>query len=150
MKICIGNDHRGYELKTKLVDALKEKYDITDLGSYDSNSTDYPIYGFKVGESVAKKENDFGIVICGSGIGISIACNKVKGVRCAKVDNVNDAFYTRNDNDANVVSFSSEKSFEEALEIVEKFINTPFSNLEKHNRRINLISSYELGEYNDR
>ena len=150
MKICFGNDHRGFELKTKLIEALKDKYEITDFGSFDNNSTDYPTYAFKVGESVANKENDFGIVICGSGIGISIACNKVKGVRCAKVDSVNDAYYTRNDNNANVVAFSCETEFNKALEIVEKFINTPFSNLEKHNRRIELIRSYEMGEYNDR
>ena len=74
---------------------------------------------------------------------MSIACNKVKGVRCAKVDTMQEAEYTRNDNDANVIAISAELSNEDAIRIVETFLNTPFSNLEKHQRRIDLITKYE-------
>ena len=150
MKICIGSDHRGYTLKNKLIEVLEKKYDIKDLGTYSEESTDYPRYGFLVGEAVAKKEYDFGIVICGSGIGISIACNKVKGVRCAKVENAEEAYYTRNDNNSNVVAFSEKMDFDEALRIIEKFIETPFSKEERHQRRIDMITKYENGEYYDR
>ena len=150
MKICIGSDHRGFSLKNKIIEALKEKYDITDLGTYSEESTDYPKYGFLVGEAVASKEYDYGIVICGSGIGISIACNKVKGVRCAKVENAEEAYYTRNDNNSNVVAFSEKLDFDEAIRIVEKFLETPFSNLERHQKRIDMITKYENGEYYDR
>ena len=106
MKICMGSDHRGYELKTKIIEALKDKYDITDLGTYSKDAADYTKYAFLVGEKVSNKEYDYGILICGTGIGISIACNKVKGIRCAKVDSVEDARLTRNDNDANVIAIS--------------------------------------------
>ena len=150
MKIAIASDHRGFELKVKILNELGEKYDITDLGTYSTESTDYSKYGFKLGEAVANKEFDRGILICGSGIGISIAANKVKGIRCAKVSNKDEAYYTRNDNDANVVAFGEKMPLEEALEIVETFINTPFSNVDRHIKRINDISLYEEGAYHDR
>ena len=84
-----------------------------------------------------------GIAICGSGIGISIACNKVKNIRCAKVSNKEEAYYTRNDNDANVVAFSAKTEKETAFEIVRTFMSTPFSNEERHQRRIDKIKAYE-------
>ena len=90
---------------------------------------------------------DFGIAICGSGIGISIACNKVKGIRCAKVSTPEEATYTRNDNDSNIVAFSEQTDLQTALQIIDKFINTPFSNEEKHRRRINKIKEIEEGTY---
>ena len=84
-----------------------------------------------------------GIAICGSGIGISIACNKVKGIRCAKVSTEEEAKYTRNDNDSNIVALSAAIGEEEALKIVKTFLETPFSNDERHKRRINKIRKYE-------
>ena len=150
MKIAIASDHRGFDLKVKLLSELGEKYDITDLGTYSTESADYTKYGFKLGEKVASKEFDKGILICGSGIGISIAANKVKGIRCAKVSNKDEAYYTRNDNDANVVAFGEKTSLEDAIEIVETFINTPFSNVDRYIKRINDISLYEEGAYHDR
>lgn len=144
MKIGIASDHRGYELKEKLKEALiKENYEVIDYGTNSKESTDYPDYAFILGENVVNKNVDYGVAICGSGIGISIACNKVKGVRCAKVTTKEEAEVTRIDNDSNIVAFGEKTSFEEALEIVKTFINTKFSNLEKHNRRINKIKSYE-------
>ncbi len=143
MKIGIANDHRGYNLKVEILDKLKEKYEIVDLGTNSNESVDYPDYAFSLGEKVRDKELDFGIAICGSGIGISIACNKVKGVRCAKVSTKEEAMYTRHDNDSNIVALSEQISPEEALEIIDVFVNTPFSNEEKHIRRINKITEYE-------
>lgn len=144
MKIGIASDHRGYELKEKLKEALiKENYEVIDYGTNSKESTDYPDYAFILGENVVNKNVDYGVAICGSGIGISIACNKVKGVRCAKVTTKEEAEVTRIDNDSNIVAFGEKTSFEDALEIVKTFINTKFSNLEKHNRRINKIKSYE-------
>ena len=144
MKIGIANDHRGYELKKYLTEELeKEGYEVVNYGTNSTDSVDYPDFAFKLGEEVVDKKVDFGVAICGSGIGISIACNKVNGVRCAKVSNKEEAKYTREDNDANIVAFGEKTSKEEALEIVKTFIKTPFSNLEKHERRISKITNYE-------
>lgn len=150
MKICMGSDHRGYELKIKIIEELKNKYDITDLGTYSKDVADYTKYAFLVGEKISSKEFDYGVLICGTGIGISIACNKVKGIRCAKVDNVEDARLTRNDNDANVIAISGKLELSKALEIIETFLKTPFSNIERYVKRLNDIKNYENGDYIDR
>lgn len=147
MKIGFASDHRGLKLKEELIGYFKDSYEIIDYGTNSEESTDYPDYAFKLGESVVNNDVDFGVAICGSGIGISIACNKVKGIRCAKVSNSEEAKYTRNDNDSNIVAFGEKTTIEEAIEIVKTFINTPFSNLEKHSRRINKITMYEEGKY---
>ena len=148
MIIGIASDHRGYDLKEKIKETLKNKYQIEDFGTDSNISTDYPDYAFKLGEAIRDKKINFGIAICGTGIGISIACNKVKKVRCAKVDNIDDVYKTRIDNDSNIIAFSSSTSIEKAIEYVEKFINTPCSNEEKHVRRRNKIKEYE--DKNDR
>ena len=110
MTIGIGNDHRGYELKKQLIEYLKEnKYEIKDLGSNSNQPTDYPIYAFKVGEAINNKQIDLGILICRTGIGMSIACNKVKGIRCGKVDNKEEARLCKVDNNCNVIALSYEK-----------------------------------------
>ena len=135
MRIGLASDHRGYKLKNQLIDYLAEEgYEIEDCGTFNEESTDYPDYAFKLGESVANKDVDFGVAICGSGIGISIACNKVKGVRCAKVDSIEDVIATRNDNDANIVAFGEKMELSKAKEIVDTFIKTPTSTEEKHIR----------------
>lgn len=146
MKIGIANDHRGVELKNYLLERLNE-YEVVDLGTDRNESVDYPDYAFLLGEKVANHELDYGIAICGSGIGISIACNKVKGVRCAKVSNVEEAKYTRLDNDANIIALSATTNEEEALEIINTFLKTEFSKEERHQRRIDKITKYERGEY---
>ena len=144
MKIGFASDHRGYKLKKELINELKkENYEIIDYGTDSEESTDYPDYACKLGENVDKKNVDFGVAICGSGIGISIACNKVKGIRCAKVSNKEEAEVTRIDNDSNIVAFGEKTSFDEAIAIVKTFINTESSDLEKHKRRINKIKEYE-------
>lgn len=143
MKIGFASDHRGYQLKKYLIEELEKNYEIEDYGTYSEESVDYPDYAFILGENVVNKNVDFGVAICGSGIGISIACNKVKGIFCAKVSNKGEAYYTRNDNNSNIVAFSEKTNKEEALEIVKTFVETPFSNEERHLRRINKIKEYE-------
>ena len=148
MKLGIASDHRGFKLKQELISILKEKgYFIKDYGTDSEASCDYPDYAYKLGMGILNHEVDKGIAICGSGIGISIALNKIKGIYCAKVDNKEDAYYTRCDNDTNCVSFSSNKTKEDALEIIETFIKTDFSNLNKHQKRINKVKLIENGEY---
>jgi ribose 5-phosphate isomerase B len=141
MKIAIASDHRGYKLKEYIKKNLKG-IEIIDLGTASEKKVDYPDYAFKLGEYVINNKC-FGVAICGSGIGISIACNKVKGIRCAKVNSIKDAIITRKDNDSNVVAFSSSTNEERALKIVKAFIYQEFTNEERHIRRISKISEYE-------
>lgn len=144
MKIAIASDHRGYPLKTELIKYLEKKgFKIIDLGTNSTDMVDYPNYAFKLGETVVEKEADYGIVICGTGIGISIACNKVIGVRCAKVDNVKEAELTRRDNDANVLALNGSMPLYRAKDIVDVFFTTNFTNVDRYVGRINQISEYE-------
>lgn len=143
IKIGIASDHRGYILKEQIINKLINKYDITDCGTTSEESVDYPDYAFKLGNLVADKDVDFGVAICGSGIGISIACNKVKGVRCAKVDNLEEAIATRVDNDSNVIAFGEKMPLDKAINLIEVFTNTQTSSEEKHVRRRKKIEQYE-------
>ena len=142
MKIGIASDHRGFKLKEILKENLEE-FEITDFGTFSTDSVDYPDFSFELSKNVVEKNVDYGVAICGSGIGISIACNKVKGIRCAKVSNSEEARYTREDNNSNIVAFREKTKKEDALDIVKTFINTPFTELEKHKRRIQKITDYE-------
>lgn len=124
MRIAIANDHNGVELKQKLTEYLTNKgYDVVNYGTDTKDRVDYPKYGIIVGEKVANKEADFGIVICGSAIGISIACNKVKGIRCGKVDSVDEAIHGRERDFVNVIALSGNASIEENLKITDAFLN---------------------------
>ncbi len=139
-KICIASDHHGIMVKSKIIDYLtKKKYEVIDFGPNTDEMVDYPIYAKKVGHAIANKEADFGILICATGIGMSIACNRIKGVRCAHVDNVLDSKHTRLDNDANVIAFSSKLKMYKIYDIIDVFLTTKFSNEERHIRRIKLI-----------
>lgn len=139
--IAIGSDHGGYELKElvkKHLDEIGEKYD--DLGCYSLESVDYPVFGRAVAQAVAKGEADKGIVICTTGIGISIVANKVKGIRCALCSDTVSARLTREHNDANVLAMGAGIVGPNlAISIVDTFLNTEFSGLEKHARRISQI-----------
>ena len=144
MKIGLASDHRGYKLKQQLIEELvKRNYEVEDYGTDSEESTDYPDYAFKLGENVRDKKVDFGVAICGSGIGISIACNKVNGIRCAKVNTVLDAKMTRLDNDANVIALSAKTNKNDAIELINTFLETKFSNEKRHINRINKIKNYE-------
>lgn len=139
--IALGCDHGGYELKEAVITYLKEKnIAYKDFGCYNMDSCDYPVYGRAAAEAVANGECEKGIVICTTGIGISITANKVKGVRCALCSDTLSAKMTRLHNDANMLAMAAGfigKNL--ALDIVETFLNTEFSGEERHQRRINLI-----------
>lgn len=143
MKLGFASDHRGYKLKEELKNYFENKLEVVDYGTNSEESTDYPDYAFRLGENIISKNVDLGVAICGSGIGISIACNKVKGIRCAKVDSLEDVKATRIDNDANIIAFGEKTTLEDAISYVETFINTPTSTEEKHVRRRNKIAEYE-------
>lgn len=141
--IGIASDHRGYNMKQKLTKYLSQKgYTVFDYGCETKDRVDYPLYGFKLGEAIKDKKISLGIVICGSGIGISIACNKVKGIRCAKVSNTKDAKWARRDNDANVIAISGKIPTFRAKDIVDTFLKTPFLNSETYNKRIEMLNNY--------
>ena len=143
MKLGIANDHGGYELKFNLTKILEEKgYTIVNYGSDTSDRVDYPEYAFKLCQGVINNEIDLGIVICKTGIGMSIACNKVKGIRCAKIDNEIDAKYSKCHNNANVLSFTAHKPVEEIVKLIEIFINNTFEG-DRHEGRLNMIMEYE-------
>ena len=140
MKITIANNHIFLILKQKIQNYLNGKYQIIDYGTNSIESVDYPQYAYKIGEAVHDKKIDLGILICGTGIGMSIACNKVKGVRCAKVNDKEEAFLARNHNNANVIALS-EKTID-YKEIIDTFLTTNFSDEEKHHRRVEMIDKY--------
>lgn len=142
MKIGIVSDHRGYETKKKILKEIKN-ISFIDYGTNSKESVDYPDYAFKLGKAINKKEVDLGIAICGSGIGMSIALNKVKGIRCARVTSIKDVIVTKIDNNSNVIAFSSDINFNKIKRMIEEFINTPFSTDERHVRRVNKIKEYE-------
>ena len=139
--IAIGCDHGGFELKEKVVAFLKEKnIEVKDCGCYSKESCDYPEFGRAAAEAVASGECKKGIVICTTGIGISITANKVKGVRCALCSDTLSAKMTRLHNDANMLAMGAGIVGENlALAIVEIFLGTEFSGEERHQRRIDLI-----------
>lgn len=144
MKIGIASDHRGFPLKEELIKYLKKKnFEVIDYGTNSTEMVDYPPIAFSLGEAVVRKDVDFGIVTCGTGIGISIACNKVRGVRCAKVDNVKEAELTRKDNDANVLALNSSMPLYRVKDIVDVFFSTNFTGLDRYINRINQIVEYE-------
>ncbi len=139
--IAIGCDHGGFELKNEVMEHLKERnIKFKDFGTYTSDSCDYPVYAGKVAEAVLSRECELGILICGTGIGISIAANKIKGIRAALCHDCFSAEATRSHNDANILAMGARVvGAGHALKIVDTFLDTPFSNDERHIRRINLI-----------
>lgn len=136
--IAIGSDHGGFELKRAVMKHLSDRgFEYKDLGTYSSDSCDYPEYGRAVALAVASGEYERGIVICGTGIGISIAANKVPGIRAALCGDCFSAEATRQHNDANILAMGARVVGEGlALKIVDTFLDTPFSNDERHIRRI--------------
>jgi len=143
MKIILASDHGGFELKEIIKDYLSKSYDIEDLGTYNSDSVDYPDYGIKAGEAVANGIANFAIIFCGTGIGISIAANKVPGIRAALCHNVEYAKLSRQHNDANVLALGGRfLNPQTAKNIVDAWLNTDFEG-ERHQKRINKINVYE-------
>ena len=144
MKIAIATDHNGTEIKKEIKNYLKSKdFEVIDLSEHNSTIDDYPEYAFKVGECVASKKADLGILLCGTGIGMSIAANKVKGVRCAHITNTSEAVLSRAHNNANIIALGVNNKVNDIIKMVDLFINTSFKSEERHVRRINLITKYE-------
>ena len=145
MKIALGCDHGGYALKQEVIRCLEVKgLEWEDFGCFDESSCDYPDFGRAAAEAVAEGRCDKGIVICTTGIGISITANKVKGIRCALCADTVSARLTREHNDANMLAMGAGivgKNL--ALSIVETFLDTPFSGEEKHVRRVGKITALE-------
>lgn len=139
-KIAIGSDHGGLEYKNAIIKYLQEKgYETIDVGTYTKESCDYPQYAHKVAKLVANKEADKGILICGSGIGMSIAANKTKGIRAALCSETTSARLSREHNNSNILCMGERLIGETmALEIVETWLNTEFSG-GRHQHRIDLI-----------
>ena len=139
--IAIGSDHGGFELKEKLMEHLSERgLEYKDFGTYSSASCDYPVYARTVAKAVASGECDRGIIICGTGIGVSMTANKVRGIRAALCGDCFSAEATRQHNDANVLCMGARVVGEGlALKIADTFLDTPFSNDERHIRRISMI-----------
>lgn len=139
--IAIGSDHGGFELKKKLMEHLSERgLEYKDFGTYSSASCDYPVYAKAVANAVASGECDRGIIICGTGIGVSMTANKVRGIRAALCGDCFSAEATRQHNDANVLCMGARVVGEGlALKIADTFLDTPFSNDERHIRRISMI-----------
>ena len=145
MKVAFGCDHGGINLKKVLFDYLDKKgIEYKDFGCFDTSSTDYNEYALKVSEAVANGECDKGILFCGTGIGMSIVANKVKGIRCGHCHDVFSAKMTRLHNDANVLALG-ERVVGPGLmvEIVDAFLTTEFSFDERHERRVNKIKAIE-------
>jgi len=145
-KIAIGSDHVGYELKPTIIDYLKELgYEVKDFGTYSNERTDYPIYGKKVGEVVASGEYDLGIVICGTGVGISLAANKVPGIRAVVCSEPYSAQLSKMHNNTNILAFGSRVVGPElAKMIVKTWLDATFVG-GRHARRVD-----ELGAIEDR
>ena len=139
--IGIGCDHGGYELKLEVIKHLEERgFEIKDYGCDSTASCDYPVYGKAVAEAVASGECELGILICGTGIGMSMTANKVKGVRAALCSDCFSAKATKEHNNANVLCMGARTIGPGlALMIVDNFVDTPFSNDERHIRRISMI-----------
>lgn len=139
--IAIGSDHGGFELKKEIMAHLDARgLEYKDFGTYSAASCDYPVYGKAVAKAVASGECERGIIICGTGIGISIAANKVHGIRAALCGDCFSAEAARQHNDANVLALGARVVGPGlALKIVDTFLDTPFSNGERHIRRISMI-----------
>ncbi|MDD6527455.1 MAG: ribose 5-phosphate isomerase B [Oscillospiraceae bacterium] len=144
MKIAIGCDHVGYELKKRVIDHLTEKgHEVVDFGTNSQERTDYPIYGEKAANAVASGECDRGIVICGTGIGISISANKVKGIRCVVCSEPYSALLSRQHNDTNMLAFGSRVvGGDLALMIVDAWLSGEYEG-GRHAKRVQMISDIE-------
>jgi len=144
-QVIIGSDHAGYAMKERIKKELGDKYKFVDMGTTDGEkSVDYPIYAEKVAKQVSVTPNSQGVLVCGSGIGVSIAANKVNGVRAALAYTKKAALLARQHNDANIVATAGrEETMDDPVEIVQTFLETDFSGDERHARRVKEIMEIE-------
>ena len=141
MKIAVASDHGGYLLKETVKKHLEDRgIEVLDLGTHSEESVDYPVYGRLCGETVANGEADLGVVCCGTGIGISIAANKVKGIRCGLCTSVEMAHLTKQHNNANILALGGRMTAPElALAIVDEWLDTEFEG-GRHQRRVDMLN----------
>lgn len=144
MKIAIASDHRGVEYKKEIIKYLEEKnYIVIDCSTQNTETDDYPDFAFKVCEKIVAQEAEVGILVCRTGIGMSIAANKVKGIRCAKINSLEDAILSRNDNGANVMTFNYMDGIPNIKKYIDAFLTADVINDERHRRRVDKITRYE-------
>lgn len=144
MKVGIASDHRGVYLKSILIEYLEHSgYEVINYGTDTDESVDFPEYAFKLGKAVTGKKVSRGIAICGTGIGMSIALNKIKGIYCAKISNISEAVLCRSHNDANVMAISADVDDDLAKSMVDKFLMTSPATDEKYARRNKMIKDME-------
>lgn len=145
MKIAVGADHAGYVYKSEIIAMLEERgNEVLDFGTKNLDSVDYPVFAFKVGECVRDKDADLGVLICGTGVGMSIAANKVKGIRAGVCQSVFAARAIKEHNNANIICFGARtNTLDEILEFLAIFLDTKFSYGERHMKRLELIRQYE-------
>ena len=144
MKVGIATDHNGVEQKQELIYYLNDLgCEVIDYSKDNTPSDDYPDYAKRVADAIGR-EISLGILMCGTGIGMSIAANKIKGIRCAKVSSDEEAFLARQHNNANVIALSYKMPMEELKICIKRFVETPFSNEERHVRRVQKINDLEV------
>jgi ribose 5-phosphate isomerase B len=143
MRLAIGSDHRGLELKQRVIELLKEAgHSYEDFGTFTTERVDYPAIAKKVGEAVVKGGFERGILICGTGIGMCIAANKVKGIRAAMAFNVFSACRARQHNDANILCLGAENDQSQLTEMVNSFLTCKFEG-GRHQQRIDMLTEME-------
>ncbi|MBN2087123.1 RpiB/LacA/LacB family sugar-phosphate isomerase [Candidatus Peregrinibacteria bacterium] len=143
-KVVIGSDHAGYSLKERIKQVLDDEFEFIDVGTDSEEAADYPIYANLVGQQVAVSPDALGVVICGNGVGICIAANKVNGVRCGLAYSIETAKQARQHNNANVVSVGGRSSMmDDPVDIVRTFLTTDFSGEERHAKRVEEIMDIE-------
>lgn len=151
MKLIIGTDHRGENFKKELIKRLSKDYEIVDASPDNYPTDDYPDFAFRVCKMLLEEDSPaYGILTCATGVGMCIAANKVKGIRCALVNSARVAKYARCDDDANVIALDSENMDPDfAVECIKVFASTPMNTEEKYHRRLKKVLDYENGEYNE-
>ncbi len=144
MKLAIATDHNGVNEKKEIISFLvNQGFEVLDLSQDNTSIDDYPDFAKRVCEAVLSNQADLGILMCGTGIGMSIAANKFKGIRCAKVSNESEAILARQHNNANIIALSYKENINNLKIMIEKFVKTDFSNEERHVRRIEKIGMLE-------
>ena len=143
MKIGIASDHHGLDKVNEIIKFLNGKgYEVVNYCPEDKDSSDYPTYAFTVSEAIVRKDVDKGILMCGTGIGMSIAANKVKGIRCARIASKEDAMYASLHNYANVIAFSAHLPMRKIKKMILTYLETEPSKEERHARRVGMIDNY--------
>lgn len=148
MKIAIATDHNGVEQKKEIINLLPE-FTFIDKSPVNTPTDDYPDFAFQVCKSVNNNEADLGVLLCGTGIGMSIAANKVKGIRCGHCSSVSEAHLAKEHNNCNIIALSYKDDISQLVEMIKEFINTKPSTDERHVRRVNKIMDIEKGAYNE-